>query len=214
MPRLAPVPSDVVWFSPTVEVGPTTSSFGFWLLWPGITPADAGWAEQVVDSWVINIQQYFLNLMHSAARFRTCRILVGGSPPFRYETDIADNAGAGTAGQALALAVGLYLQSSGGGRGSGTRIRVPGISNEMTDDFAYLSEYGQQQLVFTADALAAWPSQLAPLGYGTPVLGTLQRRDDGTPLVTAAFDPLEVIRPTLLLEVLARRQKQVRGLSP
>lgn len=214
MPSLAPVPSDVVWFSPTVTVGPTKSSFAFWMLWPGLTPADAAWAQVVIGSWVINVQQNFLDLMHSAARFRTCRVAVGGSPPFRYETDLADNAGAGTAGQDLALAIGLYVQSTGGGRGSGTRIRVPGIANEMTTDFAYLSDYGQQQLVFAADALAGWPAQLAALGYGTPVLGTLQRRDAGVPLAAATFDPADVIRPTLQLEVLSRRQKSVRGLSP
>lgn len=214
MSRLPPVPSDVVWFSPTTAVGPATMSFGFWMLWPGLGPGTASWAELVVSSWVINVQQLFLNLMHSAARFRTCRILVGGSPPFRFETEVADNAGAGTAGQDLGLAIGLYLQTVGGGRGSGSRLRVAGISNEMTTDFAYLSDFGHQELVFAADALAGWPAQLGALGFGTPVLGTLQRRDQGTPMPTAQFDPLDVIRPSLLLEVLGRRQKSIRGLSP
>jgi hypothetical protein len=83
----------------------------------------------------------------------------------------------------------------------------------MTTDFAWLSAYGQQQLTFAADALAEWPSQLALLGLGTPVLGTVQRRRGATYLNPPTFDPAQVIRPSLLLETMARRQKMVRGLS-
>lgn len=197
----------------TTRVGPATPSWGFWMLWPGLTPGDAAWADAVITNWVTNVQQKFLNTMHSAASFQTCRLSVGGTPSFRYEALLAPNAGAGTAGQDLGLAIGLYLQTTGGGRGSGTRIRIAGIANEMTQDFVYLSAYGQQQLQFAADALAAWPSQLSALGRGTPVLGTLQRRDAGGFLSPPTFDPGEVIRPTLRLETISRRQRMIRGIS-
>lgn len=214
MPLEAPIPPDVVKFSFTAHAGANRSSFGWWMLWPGLTPADPAWAELVVTSFYTNLLTYFTAVMHSAATIRTCRLLVGGTPPFSFVADLAPNAGALTAGQMPAIAAGVYIQTSGGGRGSGSRIRVPHIGNEMTDDFAYLSDYGQQQLQFLATAMAAWPAQLALLGRGTPVYGTLQRKDSGAFIHPATFDPASGIRTTLRLDVLSRRQRSSSGLSP
>lgn len=212
MGREAPIPDDVVHVELEVGVGPARPTFGFWMLWPGLAGGNAAWADYTVGQAQINLLQSFLNCMHTDANFRTCRLTVGGPQHFRYESTFAPNAGRGTAGQGLALAVGLYIQTSGGGRGSGSRLRIPGVANDMTDNFAYLSDYGEQQLVFAAQGLAGWPSTLLWPGTGTPVLGTLQRRDGDTYLHPAVFDPAQVVRPTLMLEILARRQKQVRGL--
>jgi hypothetical protein len=127
--------------------------------------------------------------------------------------DLAPNHGAGTAGQSLSLSAGVYVQGTTGGRGSGSRIHIPGTPNEFTTEFAYLSEYGVQQLQFLATAMVAWAAT-GPPGPSTPCeLGTLQTRRGSNRLNPPLWDPAAVIRPTFRLETIARRQRQVGGIS-
>lgn len=212
-PRPRP-PAGVMHVVLEVEDNGESATFGFWLNWSPTAPRDAASAEDIVTSWVVNVQQYFLNCMHSGASFRTCRLAVVGGTPFTWEALLAPNAGAGSGGVTLARAVGLYLQGASGGRGSGTRIRIPGISQQMVDPPGKLSTYGVQQLQFAADALAGWPAQLLALGVGVPELVTLQTKDNGTLLNPPQIDLTLVVRPSLVLELAVRRARSFNRLSP
>jgi hypothetical protein len=196
-----------------LAIGPSRPTFGFWLNYPSGAPSDASSMLELIDSFFVGPMATFLDCMHSDCIFRTCRTSVQGSSPFSFTAVLADNHGAGTAGQSLMVASGLYVQGVTGGRGSGSRIHLPGVPNEFTTDFAYLSEYGVQQLQFAADALVNWVAT-GPPGPSTPcVLGTLQTRRGGTTLHPPIFDPAAVVVPTRRLETIARRQRATQGLS-
>lgn len=189
------------------------ATFGMWLNWSPTAPRDSGSAEQIVDSFVINIESFFLAVMHSGASFQTCRLSVAGGTPFTWEARLAPNAGAGGGGVTLARAVGIYLQGASGGRGSGTRIRVPGIRAEVVDPPGKLNTFGVQQLQFLADAVAGWPAQLNSLAIGVCQLCTLRTRDGGTLLNPPQIDLTVAVRPSFLLELDVRRARSFRRLS-
>jgi len=197
-----------------VEDSGYPATFGFWLNWSPTAPRDAASSQQIVDSWVINVQQLFLNCMHGAASFNTCRLSVVGGTPYSFTARLAPNLGAGSGGVTLARSVGLYLQSASGGRGSGTRIRIPGIAEEMVVPPGKLSTFAVQELQFAATALATWPSQLAALGVGVPELCTLQTKDGGTLLDPPQIDLTIDVRPTFVLEFSVQRARSFSRLPP
>lgn len=197
-----------------LAIGPSRPTFGFWLFYPSGAPGNALEMQQLIDSFFLFPMSVFLDCMHSECSFRTCRTAVQGSSPFSYVTTLAPNAGAGTPGQSLSIAAGLYVRGSTGGRGSGSRIHLPGTPNEFTDDFAYLSDFGIQQLTFAATALTDWVAT-GPPGPSTPcVLGTLQQRRRGHRIDPPIFDPADSVSPTLRLETMSRRQRATSGISP
>lgn len=210
----APVPVDICHLATEVDVGPTRSSYGFWFALGGATAAGPGIAALIIADYYTNLLPYFLACMHSEATPSTCRLAIGGAPPFQYVATLAPSHGAGTAGELPCIATGIYVQTSGGGKGSGSRIHIPGTPNEFTEDFAYLTAYGQQQLQFLATQLPIWVSSLSP-SYGSfSTLGTLQTRRGGQRLSPPRFDPAILVRTTNRLETLARRQHQIGGFSP
>lgn len=186
---------------------------GFWLNWSPTAPRDPTTHDAIVNSWVVNLQQYFLNVMHSSATFRTCRLAVQGATPYTSVHVLAPNAGAGEGGVTLARAVGVYLQGAHGGRGSGTRVRIPGISQQMVDPPGKLSTFGIQQLQFLADALFGWPAQLDTLAAGVAELITLRTREGTQLLDPPLLDLTVAIRPTFLLETSVRRARSFQRIS-
>ena len=196
-----------------LEVGPTRPTFGFWLFYPAGAPSGPTEMEALINSFYTGPLPYFLDCMHSDCSFVTCRTSVQGTAPFSLTKTLAPNHGSGTAGQGLFMASGLYIQGTSGGRGSGSRLHLPGVPNEFTTDFAYLTEYGVQQLTFAATALVDWVAT-GPPGPSTPcVLGTLQQRENGVKLHPPIFDPAIAVTPTLRLVAVPARFQAIRGIS-
>lgn len=197
-----------------LAIGPARPTFGIWLNYPSGAPSDAVSMQALADSFAIGPMGTFLDCMHSDCSFSTCRMSVQGSSPFSYTVVLAPNHGSGTPGQSLPIASGLYIQGTTGGSGSGSRLHIPGVPNEFTTDFAYLSDYGIQQLQFAADALVNWVAT-GPPGPSTPcVLGTLQTRQGGHRISPPTFDPAAVVTPTRRLETLAKRGHVFSQFSP
>jgi hypothetical protein len=209
------LPTDVVHVRFGIGVGDSAfATFGFWLLWPGSSGAPESAVTELVLSWVTTPMVTFLDCMNSAARFDTCRCDLGTpTGDYRSYHALAPNAGAQPAGELIDAAVGLYVQTLEGGRGSGSRLHLPGVPTNFTDDFRNLSDYGWQQLVFAADALASWPPTLLGPSLAPAVLGTLQQRRAGLPLDPPTFSPATLVRPTRVLEYLPRRAYANRRLS-
>lgn len=202
---LPPVPDDVAFLSPTVDVNGLVFSFGLWIQCADFAGMTILQAETLLSSFDLSTSNAWLACMHNGCALSTCRLAVGGTSGLRYARPYGPNSGLFTGGQADAIAAGIYLMSSTPRRGSGTRVRIPGTPDVFVSDGYRLTLEGRDNLQVLCDQLANWVASVTGPA-GSPVLiGTLSRRTTAGPLPAAAFTPTQGIIPSLRVERLSRR---------
>jgi hypothetical protein len=208
---VAALPVDVVHleFEVTVADSPRCT-FGFWLLWPGSSVGGEGLATSLLLQWTTGPMATLLDCMHDQSTLSACRFTFGGTGDYVYYRQLAPNVGAQSGATEFSVASGIYVVSGSGGRGSGSRLHVPAVPANFVADHVRLSPFGWQQLTFLALALTNWPGTLVFPGTSPAVIGTLQRRRAGAPIVPPTFDPAIDVRPSPVLEIVGRRSYAFR----
>ena len=207
-------PAGVVSIASDVDVHGYPSSFAFWLLIPDDDVATIPYWSALITSYQLQVWPAILNCMHSGASFVTCRIAAGGTAPQRFVEAAPANHGAWTGGQAQSVAAGLYVLTSSGHRGSGSRVHFPAVPDIFIDDNARLSNAGRGLLQQAATALVDWIASVSGPTGAQVLLGTLQTRRGGVPLLLPTFDPAVAVLPTARVERMGRRLPRRGRVSP
>lgn len=202
---MAAPPEGVVHVGVTVDVNGAPFTFGHWLLIPDAGSGYPLYWSGLLSSYFLEVGPALLDCMHDGASLLTCRSTAGGTSPQVWVESFSPNHGHWTGGQADNVATGIYVQTQSGRRGSGSRVRLPAVPDSFINANRALSQFGAGYLQAAATALVAWVASVTGPTGAQAVLGTLQTRRGGVPLLPPEFDPAIAVRPSLRVERLARR---------
>lgn len=188
-------PDDVQRVTFNVETDGARSSTSFWLLAPGSGGAVESDLLLELGDLIFAAFDLFNPIVSSATTITTCR-LVTFSPTFSdLQVNAAPNAGLRHGAQAANVAAGIAWSTGDRGRGNTPITRLPGFTDELTDDHLTLNAnaYG-----FMQPAIGNFIDAVNAISRGTVAsvtLGTLRRVSSGTPLHAAVFAPYFFGRP-------------------
>lgn len=190
MPRLPPLPTDVLEFRPTIATEGTDVE----LVQHVHAPASVGWDPahfgQWITGWATSCEQKLLDLLPGGSSFTTCRLSRFGPVPFSYVTVVAANNGAGGSAQSLNSALCLTWRTEAVGFQARAHNRLPLQGQVVATGLQRIDDVFWSFARERTDEYLLAVNAIVVSGFTSPQLVVVSRRAQGAPRATAAFSPV------------------------